>query len=87
MLTFIDFTKKIHNNDSYKIVQSISNLPMFVIDNPLSQDDDEDSERELISREVTTTEIEFDVEDETEEPKKKEKSLTQIVSDVITRMF
>ena len=87
MLRFIDFTKKIHNNDSYKIVQSRSNLPMFVIDNPLSQDDDEDSERELISREITTTEIEFDVEDEIEEPTKKEKSLPQIVSDVITRMF
>ena len=57
------------------------------IEESRAQDDDEDSERELISREITTTEIEFDVEDETEEPKKKEKSLPQIVSDVITRMF
>ena len=86
MLSFNDFNKKIHNQE-YEIVKSRSGLPMFVLPNPLSQDDDEDSERELISREITTTEIEFDVEDETEEPTKKEKSLPQIVSDVITRMF
>ena len=43
MLSFNDFNKKKHNKD-YKIIKSRSNLPMFVLPNPLSQDDDEDRE-------------------------------------------
>ena len=88
MIAIIDFTKKIHNNDSYKIVQSRSNLPMFVIDNPLSQDDyDEESERDLVGRQVTTTVIDFDVEDENDEPVKINKSIPQMVSDFISKQF
>ena len=78
MLSFNDFNKK-KEKKNYKIVKSRSNLPMFVIDNPLSQDDDEDEDSEV---KVLT-----DIEIEIEEPLKKEKSLPQIVSDVITRMF
>ena len=40
MLSFNDFNKKIHNKE-YEIVTSRSGLPMFVIPNPLTQDDDE----------------------------------------------
>ena len=39
MLSFNDFNKKIHNQE-YEIVKSRSGLPMFVLDNPLIQDED-----------------------------------------------
>ena len=87
MLSFNDFNKKIHKGE-YQIVKSRSGLPMFVINNPLIQDDDED-ERELVGREVTTTVIDFDVEDENDEPVKSRTIPKQIqrVCDYITRHF
>ena len=89
MLSFNDFNKKIHNQE-YEIVKSRSGLPMFVLPNPLSQDDDEEeSERELVGRQVTTTVIDFDVEDENDEPVKSRTIPKQIqrVCDYITRHF
>ena len=87
MLSFNDFNKKIHNQE-YEIVKSRSGLPMFVLPNPLSQDDDEEeSERELVGRQVTTTVIDFDVEDENDEPVKNNKSIPQMVSDFISKQF
>ncbi|MBC8443020.1 MAG: hypothetical protein H8D80_02385 [Proteobacteria bacterium] len=87
MLNFKDFNKKIHKGE-YEIVKSRSGLPMFVINNPLIQDDDED-ERELVGREVTTTVIDFDVEDENDEPVKIRTIPQQVqrVCDYITRHF
>jgi len=86
MLSFNDFNKKKHIKD-YKIIKSRSGLPMFVLPNPLSQDDDEEeSERELVGRQVTTTVIDFDVEDENDEPVKS-RTIPQQVSDYITRHF
>jgi len=87
MLSFNDFNKKIHKGE-YQIVKSRSGLPMFVINNPLIQDDDED-ERELVGREVTTTVIDFDVEDENDEPVKIRTIPQQVqrVCDYITRHF
>ena len=87
MLSFNDFNKKIHKGE-YEIVKSRSGLPMFVINNPLIQDDDED-ERELVGREVTTTVIDFDVEDENDEPVKIRTIPQQVqrVCDYITRHF
>ena len=89
MLSFNDFNKKIHNQE-YEIVKSRSGLPMFVLPNPLSQDDDEEeSERDLVGRQVTTTVIDFDVEDENDEPVKSRTIPKQIqrVCDYITRHF
>ena len=89
MLSFNDFNKKIHKGE-YQIVKSRSGLPMFVLPNPLSQDDDEEeSERELVGRQVTTTVIDFDVEDENDEPVKSRTIPKQIqrVCDYITRHF
>ena len=43
MLSFNDFNKKIHNQE-YEIVKSRSGLPMFVLDNPLIQDEDKTDE-------------------------------------------
>ena len=88
MLSFNDFNKKKHNKD-YKIIKSGSGLPTFVIPNPLSQDNDEESERELLGRQVTTTVIDFDVEDENDEPVKSRTTPKQIqrVCDYITRHF
>ena len=89
MLSFNDFNKKIHNQE-YEIVKSRSGLPMFVLPNPLSQDDDEEeSERELVGRQVTTTVIDFDVEDENDEPVKIRTIPQQVqrVCDYITRHF
>ena len=89
MLSFNDFNKKKHNKD-YKIIKSGSGLPMFVIPNPLSQDDDEEDERELVGREVEVTITDFDVEDEIDEPVKKTRSIPQQVQrvcDYITRHF
>ena len=89
MLSFNDFNKKKHIKD-YKIIKSRSGLPMFVLPNPLSQDDDEEeSERELVGRQVTTTVIDFDVEDENDEPVKSRTTPKQIqrVCDYITRHF
>ena len=88
MLSFNDFNKKIHKGE-YQIVKSRSGLPMFVINNnPLIQDDDDD-ERELVGREVTTTVIDFDVEDENDEPVKIRTIPQQVqrVCDYITRHF
>ena len=76
MLNFSDFNKKKEKKD-YEIVTSRSGLPMFVLDNPLTQDDDDDREVEVI----TDLEIEID------EPVKKERSIPQQVSDYITRHF
>ena len=75
MLNFNQFNKK--KEKEYEIVKSRSGLPMFVLDNPLTQDDDEDSEVEV----VTDLEIEIEI----DEPK--EKSVVQQVSDYITRHF
>ena len=73
MLNFDQFNKK--KEKEYEIVTSRSGLPMFVLDNPLTQDDD----REV---EVVT---DLDIEIEIDEPK--EKSIVQQVSDYITRHF
>ena len=75
MLSFNDFNKK-KEKKNYKIVKSRSNLPMFVLDNPLTQDDD-DREVEVL----TDLEIEIEI----DEPK--EKSVVQQVSDYITSHF
>jgi hypothetical protein len=72
MLRFNDFNKKKEKKD-YEIVKSRSGLPMFVLDSPLTQDDDREVEV------ITDLEIEID------EPK--EKSIVQQVSDYITRHF
>ena len=75
MLNFDQFNKK--KEKEYEIVKSRSGLPMFVLDNPLTQDDGEDREVEVI----TDLEIEIEI----DEPK--EKSVVQQVSDYITRHF
>jgi len=76
MLNFDQFNKK--KEKEYEIVKSRSGLPMFVLDNPLTQDDD-DREVEVI----TDLEIEIEI----DEPLSKEKSVVQQVSDYITRHF
>ena len=76
MLTFLDFNKNKEKKTDYEIVKSRSGLPMFVLDNTLTQDDD-DREVEVI----TDLEIEIEI----DEPK--EKSVVQQVSDYITRHF
>ena len=76
MLNFDQFNKK--KEKEYEIVKSRSGLPMFVLDNPLTQDDD-DREVEVI----TDLEIEIEI----DEPVKKERSIPQQVSDYITRHF
>ena len=86
MISFSDWNKKEKNTD-YEIVKSRSGLPMFVLPNPLSQDDDQDSEKELVGREVTVTVTDFDVEDENDEPVKNNKSIPQMVSDFISKHF
>ena len=78
MLTFLDFNKNKEKKTDYEIVKSRSGLPMFVLDNPLTQDDD-DREVEVI----TDLEIEIEI----DEPVKKERSIPQQVSDYITRHF
>ena len=40
MISFSDWNKKDKNTD-YEIVKSRSGLPMFVLPNPLTQDDDD----------------------------------------------
>ena len=70
MLNFDQFNKK--KEKEYEIVKSRSGLPMFVLDSPFTQDDD-DREVEVI------TDLEID------EPK--EKSVVQQVSDYITSHF
>ena len=72
MLNFNQFNKK--KEKEYEIVKSRSGLPMYVLNSPLTQDDD-DREVEVI----TDLEIKID------EPK--EKSVVQQVSDYITRHF
>ena len=88
MLSFNDFNKKKHNKE-YKIVKSRSGLPIVVLPNPLSQDDgeEEESERELVGREVEVTITDFDVEDENDEPVKSRTIPQQVqqVCDYITR--
>ena len=76
MLNFDQFNKK--KEKEYEIVTSRSGLPMFVLDNPLTQDDD-DREVEVI----TDLEIEIEI----DEPVRNEKSVVQQVSDYITRHF
>jgi hypothetical protein len=76
MISFSDWNKKDKNTD-YEIVKSRSGLPMFVLPNPLTQDDD--SEVEVI----TDLEIEIEI----DEPVNKDKSIPQIVSDYITKHF
>ena len=80
MLSFNDFNKKKHNKD-YKIIKSRSNLPMFVLPNPLSQDDDEDNEVEVLT--------DLEVEIEIDEPVKSRTIPQQVqrVCDYITRHF
>ena len=73
MLNFDQFNKK--KEKEYEIVTSRSGLPMFVLDNPLTQDDDREVEV------ITDLEIEIEI----DEPK--EKSVVQQVSDYITRHF
>jgi hypothetical protein len=42
MISFTDWNKKKDKNiDDYEIVKSRSGLPMFILPNPLTQDDDE----------------------------------------------
>ena len=76
MISFSVWNKKDKNTD-YEIVKSRSGLPMFVLPNPLTQDDD--SEVEVI------TDLEIGI--EIDEPVKKERSIPQQVSDYITRHF
>ena len=76
MLNFDQFNKK--KEKEYEIVKSRSGLPMFVLDSPFTQDDD-DREVEVI----TDLEIEIEI----DEPLSKEKSVVQQVSDYITRHF
>ena len=78
MLSFNDFNKK-KEKKNYKIEKSRSNLPMFVLNDPLTQDDDEDREVEVI------TDLENEI--EIDEPVRNEKSVVQQVSDYITRHF
>ena len=75
MLNFNQFNKK--KEKEYEIVKSRSGLPMYVLDSPLKQDNDDDREVEVI----TDLEIEIEI----DEPK--EKSVVQQVSDYITRHF
>ena len=74
MISFSDWKKKEKN---YTLTKGRNGLPLFVLNNPLTQDDDEDSEVEV----VTDLEIEIEI----DEPK--EKSVVQQVSDYITRHF
>ena len=53
MLNFDQFNKK--KEKEYEIVKSRSGLPMFVLDSPFTQDDDEDNEVEVI------TDLELDI--------------------------
>ena len=76
MLNFDQFNKK--KEKEYEIVKSRSGLPMFVLDSPFTQDDD-DREVEVI----TDLEIEIEI----DEPVRNEKSVVQQVSDYITRHF
>ena len=78
MLSFSDYNKKKEKKD-YEIVKSRSGLPMYVLDSPLKQDNDDDREVEVI----TDLEIEIEI----DEPLSKEKSVVQQVSDYITRHF
>ena len=78
MIRFSDWNKKDKNTD-YEIVKSRSGLPMFILPNPLTQDDDEDNEVEV----MTDLEIEIEI----DEPVKKERSIPQQVCDYITRHF
>ena len=78
MLNFSDWGKKKDKKQDYEIVKSRSSLPMFVLDNPLTQDDD-DREVEVIT--------DLDIEIEINEPVKKEKTIPQQVSDYITKHF
>jgi len=79
MLNFSDFNKKKEKKD-YEIVKSRSGLPMFILDNPLTQDDDDDDREVEV---ITDLEIEIEI----DEPVRKEKSVVQQVSDYITRHF
>ena len=80
MISFSDWNKKKDKNiDDYEIVKSRSGLPMFILPNPLTQDDDEDNEVEV----MTDLEIEIEI----DEPVKRERSIPQQVSDYITRHF
>ena len=72
MLNFRDWEKK----KNYTLTKSSNGLPLFVLDNPLTPNDD-DREVEVI----TDLEIEID------EPVKKEKTIPQQVSDYMTRHF
>ena len=74
MLNFRDWEKK----KNYTLTKSSNGLPLFVLDNPLTQNDD-DREVEVI----TDLEIEIEI----DEPLSKEKSVVQQVSDYITRHF
>jgi len=76
MISFTDWNKKDKNTD-YEIVKSRSGLPMFVLPNPLTQDDDREVEV------ITDLEIEIEI----DEPVKKERSIPQQVCDYITRHF
>ena len=76
MLNFDQFNKK--KEKEYEIVKSRSGLPMFVLDSPFTQDDD-DREVEVI----TDLEIEIEI----DEPLSKERSIPQQVSDYITKHF
>ena len=75
MLNFDQFNKK--KEKEYEIVKSRSGLPMYVLDSPLTQDDDREVEV------ITDLEIEIEI----DEPLSKEKSVVQQVSDYITRHF
>ena len=75
MISFSDWKKKEKN---YTLTKGRNGLPLFVLDNPLTQDDD-DREVEVI----TDLEIEIEI----DEPVKKERSIPQQVSDYITRHF
>jgi hypothetical protein len=76
MLNFDQFNKK--KEKEYEIVKSRSGLPMFVLDSPFTQDDD-DREVEVIT--------DLEIETEIDEPVRNEKSVVQQVSDYITRHF
>ena len=41
MISFTDWNKKKEKKIDYEIVKSRSGLPMFILPNPLTQDDDE----------------------------------------------
>ena len=72
MISFSDWEKK---NKNYTLTKGSNGLPLFVLDNPLTQDDDREVEV------ITDLEIEIEI----DEPK--EKSVVQQVSDYITRHF